>query len=200
MKKKLLFLIPLVLVFVYLFWPEKVITYPAGITAPEQPKQTNISTSKAWEKGQFKIKALAQYELKARVLSRNNFSIGKESDLSPFDLVLGWGQMSDQNIIDKIKITQSNRWYHWETESHPITYQEITLNSANTHVIPSDENIENKFDDVYKGSLILLKGYLVEVTAEGGWHWKSSLRRDDTSGGACELFWVDELEILDNVE
>lgn len=200
MKKKILFLIPLALVSVYLFWPEKVITYPAGITAPEQPKQTNISNSKTWEKDEFTIKALAEYELKARVLSRNNFSVGKESDLSPFDLALGWGQMSDQNIIDKINITQRNRWYHWETESHPITHQEIILNSANIHIIPSDENIENKFDDVYKGSLILLKGYLVEVTAERGWHWKSSLRRDDTSGGACELFWVDELEILDNVE
>ena len=108
--------------------------------------------------------------------------------------------MSDQDIINKIDITQSNRWYHWETESHPITFDQIILNSANVHIIPANETIENELDDVYKGSLISLAGYLVEVTAEGGWHWKSSLRRDDTSGGSCELFWVEELEILDNKE
>ena len=198
MKKKLFFLIPLVLLAVYAFWPEKVITYPPGITAKEQPIQTNLSTNKVWQKGEFTIKALAEYQLKARVLSRNNFSIGRESKLSPLDLALGWGRMSDQDIIDKIGITQSNRWYHWESESHPIPYNEISLNSANVHIIPANETIEDKLDDVYKGSLVFFKGYLVEVTAEGGWHWKSSLRRDDTAGGSCELFWVEELEILDN--
>ena len=198
MSKKLLFIIPLIILAIYTFWPEKVITYPPGITAKEQPVQTNLSTNKVWQKDDFSIKAIAEYHLKARVLSRNNFSIGRESKLSPLDLALGWGRMSDQEIIDKIDITQSNRWYHWETESHP--YDEISLNSANVHIIPANEIIEDKFDDVFKGSLIFLKGYLVEVTAKGGWHWKSSLRRDDTGGGSCELFWVEELEILDDKE
>ncbi len=200
MSKKLLFLVPLVLLAVYTFWPEKVITYPPGITAKEQPIQSKLTTNKVWQKDEFTIKALAEYQLKARVLSRNNFSIGRESKLSPLDLALGWGPMSDQDIIDKIEITQSNRWYHWETESHPISYNEISLNSANVHIIPANETIEDKLDNVYKGSLVFVKGSLVEVTAKGGWHWTSSLRRDDTAGGSCELFWVEELEILDRNE
>lgn len=200
MKKKIFFLVPFVLLVVYLFRPEKVITYPAGITAKDQPKQTNLSNNKIWQKDDITIKALAEYQLKARVLSRNDFSIGRESNLSPLDLVLGWGQMSDQEIIDKIDVTQSNRWYHWETESHPIPYSQITQNSANVHIIPGNEIVENKLDNVYKGSLVFIKGFLVEVTAQDGWHWKSSLSRNDTGGGSCELFWIDELEILDNNE
>ncbi len=181
----------------YLLCPEKVISYPEGVTAPDQPRQTNLTNPKVWQKDDFTIKALAEYKITARVLSRNNFSIGKESKLSPVDFALGWGPMSDQKIIDKIEITQRNRWYHWQADQYPIPPEQISLNSANVHIIPKDKTIEDKLDEVYKGSLIEMKGYLVEITKEDGWHWKSSLRRDDTAGGACELFWVEELTILD---
>jgi len=197
MKKGLIALALLILVLVYFFYPETVITYPAGITAPDQPKQTNFVGTKEWKLDEFSFRALAEYSIKARVLSRNNFSVGKESEISPFDLALGWGSMSDQNIIDKIDISQSNRWYRWKADVLPIPAREISLNSANVHIIPKDETIEKKFDEVYKGSLIEMKGYLLEITNTEGWRWKSSLKRDDTAGGSCELFWVEELIIFD---
>lgn len=197
MKKGLIALVLLVIVLVYLFYPETVITYPAGVTAPDQPKQKNLIEGKLWQVGEFNLKALAEYQIKARVLSRNNFSLGKESEISPFDLALGWGPMSDQSVIDKIDISQSNRWYRWRADVLPIPAREISLNSANVHIIPKDETIEDKFDDVYSGSLIEMKGYLVEISTAEGWRWKSSLKRDDTAGGSCELFWVEDLTIHD---
>jgi hypothetical protein len=197
MKKGLFALALLIIVLVYFFYPETTVTYPSGITAPEQPKQTNITETREWNLDEFRFKALAEYQLKARVLSRNNFSVGKESEISPFDLALGWGPMSDQSVIDKIDISQSNRWYRWRAKILPLPRREISLNSANVHIIPKDETVEEKFDNVYKGSLIEMKGYLVEVTTADGWRWKSSLRRDDTAGGSCELFWVEDLVVFD---
>lgn len=197
MKKTIIISLVLVFALVYFFYPEKVITYPPGITAPNQPKQNNLTNSKDWKVGEFTIQALAEYDIKARVLSRNNFTLGEESNLSPFDLALGWGPMSDQSIIDKIDISQSNRWYHWQADILTIPAREISLNSANVHIIPKDELIEAKFDNVYRGSLIEMKGYLVKVTKTDGWRWISSLKRDDTGGGSCELLWVDEINVLD---
>lgn len=197
MKKFVITIIIFAIIAGYLLWPEKVISYPEGVTAPDQPRQTNLANPKVWQKDNFTIKAIAEYKITARVLSRNNFSIGRESKLSPVDFALGWGSMSDQMVIDKIEITQRNRWYHWRADHYPIPPDQISLNSANVHIIPKDEAIEDKLDDVYKGSLIEMKGFLVEITTEDGWHWKSSVRRDDTAGGACELFWVEELTILD---
>lgn len=197
MKKGLIALAILIVVLIYFFYPETVVTYPAGITAPDQPKQTSISVIKKWELDDFHFNALAEYQIKARVLSRNNFSIGKESEISPFDLALGWGPMSDQSVIDKIDISQSNRWYRWRADVLPIPAREISLNSANVHIIPKNETIKDKFDDVYSGSLIEMKGYLLEITTADGWRWKSSLKRDDTSGGSCELFWVEDLLVFD---
>jgi hypothetical protein len=197
MKKGLIALALLILVLVYFFYPETVITYPAGITAPDQPKQTNFVGTKEWKLDEFSFRALAEYSIKARVLSRNNFSVGKESEISPFDLALGWGPISDQSIIDKIDISQSNRWYRWKADVLPIPAREISLSSANVHIIPKDETMKDKFDNVYSGSLIEMKGYLVEITTTDGWRWKSSLKRDDTAGGSCELFWVEDLEVFD---
>ncbi len=198
MKKTLLLTLIPIIFLIYFFYPEKVITYPPGEMAPDTPVQTNLSEQKVWTAGEFTIEALAEYKIKARVLSRNNFSFGKESELSPFDLALGWGPMSDQSVIDRIDITQRNRWYHWQADILPIPKREISLNSANVHIVPKNDIVENEFDEVYKGSLIEMKGYLVKIIASGGWHWKSSLSRDDTGGGACELFWVEELNVLDN--
>lgn len=198
MKKLIITVIITLLILGYFFWPEKTISYPPGQMAPDQPQQVNLSNQHEWQKEDFTIKALAQYKIKARVLSRNNFSVGRESKLSPVDLALGWGPMSDQSVIDQIEISQSNRWYHWKTDKYPIPRDQISLNSANVHIIPKDEVVEAKLDKVYKGSLIEMKGYLVEVNASDGWHWKSSLRRDDTAGGSCELFWVEQLDVLDD--
>jgi hypothetical protein len=198
MKKILIPAALVIIVLVYFFYPETVITFPPGVTAPDQPKQAGISETKTWTFDDFNIRALAEYQITARVLSRNDFSVGKESEISPFDLALGWGPMSDQSVIDKLDISQSNRWYHWQAEVLPIPLKEISLNSANVHIIPKDEAIEEKFDKVYQGSLIEMKGYLVEVTTADGWRWRSSLKRDDTGGGSCELFLVDDLIVFDN--
>jgi hypothetical protein len=197
MKKTIVASVFLIIIIVYFFYPEKVVIFPAGITAQDQPKQINLTEVKVWSVGEFKIEALAEYDIKARVLSRNNFSTGKESELSPLDLALGWGSMSDQSIIDKINISQSNRWYHWNADVLPILGTEISLQSANVHIVPKDELIEEKFDEVYRGSLVEMKGYLVKISKVDGWHWVSSLKRDDTGGGSCELFWVEDLRIYD---
>ncbi len=198
MKKTIIISVLLVVILVYFFYPETVVTFPPGITAPEQPKQTNLNIDKTWNVGDYTIQALAEYNIKARVLSRNNFSLGEESELSPFDLALGWGPMSDQSIIDKIDISQRDRWYNWSSEHLPITSKDVSLNSANVHIIPKDEFTEDEFDNVYRGSLVEMEGYLVKITKADGWHWVSSLKRDDTGGGSCELFWVEELSVSNN--
>lgn len=198
MKKTLIPLFLLTIILVYLFYPETVITFPPGVTAPDQPKQTDVNNKKEWTIDEFNFEALAEYYIKARVLSRNNFSLGKESELSPFDLALGWGPMSDQSVIDKIDISQRNRWYNWRSDGLPIPKRDVILNSANVHIIPKNEIVEGKFDKVYKGSLIEMNGYLVKVTSTNGWHWISSLKRDDTGGGSCELLWVEEIKVFNN--
>jgi hypothetical protein len=183
-------------VILYSFWPEREIKHPAGILIDEVPVQKEMSEKKTWQKNGYDFTALAEFLIKARVLSTNSFWSGKEKEISPVDFALGWGPMSDQAVLDHIKITQRNRWYYWKADFYPIPKKEIILNSANMHIIPATDKVEDLLDDVYKGCLIEMKGYLVEVKDKTGWRWKSSLRRDDTGGGSCEVVWIDEMKIL----
>jgi hypothetical protein len=197
MKKFIIFLLLLITgIAVYSFWPDKELKHPPGILAPDDPVQTAVKDPVPWQKDEYTITPLAEFRIKAFVLSTNSFSIGRESDLSPMDLALGWGQMSNQSIIDALEISQSNRWYHWKAKVLVIPSKEINTHSANMHIIPANEEIEETLNKLYKGCIIEMKGFLVSVKAKDGWHWKSSLRRDDTGGGACELVWADELNLI----
>lgn len=194
-KSTWIFLITIVAVLTYLLWPQAEVTYPAGVLVKNEPQQKNIQ-KKSWQKDDYKITALASFHLKARVLSKESYSFDRESDLSPIDLALGWKLMSDQAVLDKINISQSNRWYHWSTERYPIPRKLIETESANMHIIPANKEIEDKLDKIIKGNVVEINGYLVFIESNDGWKWKSSLTRNDTGGGSCEVIWVEKLSIM----
>ena len=174
------------------FWPEPAITHPPGVLVPEEPDQRPVPERKQWSKNGYQILALARFHIRALVLHRERYRMGKESDLSPVDFALGWGAMSNQQIIDQIDISQSFRWYHWQSSHLPITNGDVITHSSNMHMIPADDDVEETLLSVIKGDVVELDGYLVEVHGQKGWKWVSSLRRDDTGDGACELVWVEK--------
>lgn len=182
----------LISVTIYFVYPEGEIRYKPGVLVAEQPEQISIKKPEPWLKDEFTITPLAEFHVKARVLSYENYSLGKESKISPVDLALGWGPMSDQINLDQIEIKQRNRWYYWKTKSLPTPQNVITSNSANMHIIPASEKIDDALNKIKRGSLIELRGYLVKVKSNEGWTWKSSLSRNDSGAGACEIVWVDD--------
>jgi hypothetical protein len=38
--------------------------------------------------------------------------------------------------------------------------------------------------------VVQLQGWLIRTDDPSGWHWRSSLSREDTGAGACELVLV----------
>jgi hypothetical protein len=141
----------------------------------------------------YRIQALASFEAKARVLSRKDYRRGRESDLSPIDLALGWGPMSREDIIRKIDISQNGRFYFWQVEEYPIPHNQIVTHSANMHLIPANRMIEQQLRDIDSGDMIRFRGYLVSIDASDGWRWKSSLTRKDSGAGACEIVLVEAI-------
>ena len=169
------------------------IKQPPGVLVNDIPKQTNLKKLKTWNYGDYNFTAIATFELKAKVLGKERYRFGRESDLSPYDLALGWCKMSDQSIVDKIDISQSRRWFFWKTDNYPISRKEIEISASNMHIIPANNDVEEELDKIIKGEIIYLKGFLVAITSPDGWHWKSSLTRNDVGGGACEVVWVEKL-------
>ena len=185
-----------VVVIAWGLWPDTVVEWEKGVLCPEEPVQTEPSRKTPGLHGDFMVTALADDDIRARVLTRRNYSSGRDGELSPVDFALGWGRMSDSFVIEKLDISQGHRWYKWRPSGlMPIPRKEIEVSSANVHILPANEEVRDAIDDVYQGSVVHMTGYLVKVTSDGGWHWVSSTRRTDTGDGACEVFWVETLEV-----
>jgi len=134
---------------------------------------------------------LAGFRIEARVLSREDYSIGRESDFSPTDLALGWQRMRDDAVLSRLDITQSSRWYRYRWRGEPpLSPTEIARSSANMHMIPSSPEVARALRAVRRNDTVHIDGWLVQVDAPDGWRWRSSLSRDDTGNGACELVYV----------
>jgi hypothetical protein len=168
----------------------------AGVVAAEVPVQAALGRdAPAFQKNGFRVVAVASFALEARVLRTKTYCCGGADSLAPIDVAFGWGRMSDETVLARLAISQSGRFYFWRYEgAPPIPRREIEVSSANMHLIPATTAIAKRLDRLRPGNVVTLKGYLVEVSGKDGFVWRSSLTREDTGNGACELIWVEELE------
>lgn len=177
-------------------WRLRELEQPPGIVAPQEPQQVNLDGSKTFQKGDYTLTALASYRIEARLLRRERYRADASSPLSPLDFALGWGPMSDTQILSQLEISQGGRFYtyRWQKEP-PISPQIIAETSANTHLIPASGDVFDKLNAVRQGQVVRMSGYLIAARGPGGFTWQSSLNRTDTGAGACEVFYVETVEV-----
>ncbi len=186
------------LIFVVLFFlvfanylSHREVTTPSGILVKDLPIQKDRENKEIYQHGDYALKALADFEITARVLSKQIYQWDAGADLVPVDLALGWGPMSDATVLDALTIRQSGRFYRYRWQNAPpIPVQDIVRHSANMHLIPTSKALEEKIRRARPGQIIEIKGQLVEAQRSDGFRWRSSLTREDSGNGACELVRV----------
>ena len=189
-------MIPLIAFCVWKAWPSHAVKVPPGSVAPNEPAQVRASDPTLYRHGRYDLEVLADFEIEARVLGKALYRSGREAELSPVDLALGWGPMSDTAVLEKLSISQGGRFYHYRWENQPpIPLEEIVRSSANMHLIPVDATAEKIMKDVRVGQVVHIVGQLVEARASDGWRWRSSLTRTDSGNGACELVRVESIDV-----
>lgn len=174
------------------------IVRPPGVLVTTEPRQTDYTAAQpVIRKEGWTLKPLAGYTMEARVLGVARYSDGPDGKLSPYDIAVGWGPMSDTGVLDRISFRHSHRFYHWTYwGSPPIPEKEIISHSCNVHLIPANDGVLGKMRTLRTGSLIRLRGVLVEAThPQGSEPWRSSLSRTDTGKGACEIIYVQSLSV-----
>ena len=172
------------------------IPFQDGQVAPDSPRQMALEDVQPFEHLGHTVTPVASFELEALVLSAKHYPLGQTGRLVPVDLALGWGPMSDGTVVRRIGINQYNRFYHWWTKDSFFSRRDIEINSANMHLIPARKDIERAIKRAKRGHVVSIEGYLVHLSREDGWAWRTSLSREDTGWGACELIWVEEFSIL----
>ena len=72
-------------------WESKPVEHPPGILVAERPVQVDLQPS-SFMLGDYQLTRKADFEIRARVLSKEPYYMGRTADLAPIDLALGWGR------------------------------------------------------------------------------------------------------------
>jgi len=191
MPKQIIALITIIILFTVYnqFGSEK--EYGPGVSLKTIPFQKKVSMDPFLFKD-YQVTPKAQYIIEAKILRKERYYRDASSELSPVDFALGWNRMSDERNLEQLSISQGSRWYtyRWNTELIGISKSIIAKESANTHIIPANDKIEDIALDIKAGTMVHMEGYLVYIQGRNNFKWNSSLTRNDTGGGACEVFFV----------
>ena len=165
---------------------------PPPVAAGQPPLQTGVP---AWLRSfvlpTTTLRPLAGFSVEARVLSRRDYRFGRQSDLSPTDLALGWQRMADDEVLSHLDIHQSARAFNYSwAKPPPLPRAEMIRSTSNMHVIPASGAVAQALARVRTGDRVRIDGWLVEATAADGWRWRSSTVRDDVGDNACEVVYV----------
>lgn len=172
---------------------------PHDAVLPE-PQQVNIA-------GSFQpdgMRRVARFDATVLVLSRKSYTgiFGDDmADHSPFDLAVAWGEGALADVYGALNIRQSGRFYRWKA-SHEAwqdpRVRRFRYNSGNWHIVPETDEVMDDFFEVMEGDVVRLEGFLVDIKGPRGSVWKTSRKRTDSGPGACEIFLVSRVELVES--
>lgn len=197
--KPLFYFVALVMLIWVVRLPFQPITHPPGVLAPRDPQQSSLAVGAAViSLKNWQLTPLANYSVTARVLAVKRYRSDPVAELAPYDALLGWGPMSDSAVLEPMRFSQRERFGYWHHGPNTaIPAEQIARYQANTHLIPATPEIESRMGWLREGAVVMLRGKLVEARrADGvGEPWRSSLTREDTGDGACEILYVESILI-----
>jgi hypothetical protein len=164
-----------------------------GVLVDHEPVQSATART-GFAHGAFELLPRASFEIEARVLSVERYRFDGGAKLAPLDFAVGWGPMSDSAVLEHFRITQGARYFTIYPDEEAIGLTAALHVSANIHLIPATAQIRDRLDEVRPGNVVQLRGLLVNASGPNHYEWRTSLTRSDTGDGACELFYVEEVE------
>jgi hypothetical protein len=145
--------------------------------------------------GTVTLRPRADFEVSAVVVGSERYRFDASAFLSPVDLALIWGDLPEEPYKSQVSYGQMTRYYFWKTPTRELDLGYIQAHSSNMHMIPSTPNLRRALLAVDEADAVRIRGLLVNASTEEGFTWKSSTSRKDSGPGACELVWVEEVQI-----
>ena len=151
----------------------------------------------------YLVDPVAEYEIWGMVVTHNNIhSIGDmyhdKYSVDLKDLCLIWGSNTYTDLYHDIKFCSDpfTCWYH--TTSREVAKKFDGTQLSNNHLLSDDEKVRDTIRSARIGDQIRMKGMLVNYSAADspGWTRDSSTVRTDTGNGACEVMFVEDIEVL----
>ena len=178
---------------------------PVDITADPVQKELAEPEEVTIERhGQtYRVEKHHSYEVSGHVLMASSYSLFYTNEFFPVDLGLIWGDRVD-HVLDNYDFNQGGRWLFWQSRG-PVPEKEmryLKTHISNSHLLPAEGNwnVEKAIRWIDRGDHVRIKGKLITIKHNSGKAlYRSSTTRDDKGGGACEVMWVEEVQIGDTV-
>ncbi|MDD4899996.1 MAG: hypothetical protein PHG68_05350 [Candidatus Omnitrophica bacterium] len=157
----------------------------------------------------YELTPVYGYEISGLIASKMNyqaFSLEKFEKVFPLDLCLIWGSnvANGAHRNREVLFSQDCRWCMvWVRQAGiKFNYNEL----SNNHLLISDPGLERKAKSLLVGDQVKIIGKLVNVKANlvgkpgsfdaAHYTLKSSTNREDKGAGACEVIYVEDIEVL----
>lgn len=189
-------LLVLLLIGAFLLWEQRPISHGVGVVAANQPALEKVGLRNEIQLQHYILKPKWKVEGTSRVLSKKGYWFDDKKHLAPYDFVLGWNAMSDERILNQVKLPISNRQYKIDVIKPPLTFNEMKSQVMFMHAIPSTEEIREAMQKAREGSVISYKGYIVDIKDQSDWIWTSSIQDKSDRLDASQIVWIQEFSTL----
>lgn len=181
----------------------------------QEPIQTEIvkeSFTFEYRGREYKVIPQANYEIWGMVVTHNNIRAWynfyhDKNSVNVKDVCVIWGNNIFSEAYTAMNF-KSGEWTCYPDWKYPLQRELIGLYQdnklSNNHLLSADPEVIKKINKIKIGDQVHIKGMLADYgdsSLPEEYYRRTSLSRDDTnqtsrSGGACEVMYVEEIEIL----
>lgn len=148
----------------------------------------------------YTVEPVADYELWGLVVSHNDIEsfmdfVHDASSVDTKDLCVIWGPNLETNDFQQIEFTSGDFTCFFQFPSG-VDFRFDSI--SNNHLITDNQSIRDVIANIRVGDQVHILGSLVNYQEAGTTFWRrSSTKRRDSGNGACEVIFVDEIEIIE---
>ena len=157
----------------------------------------------------YRIQPRYSYDLRGLVVSLHDSDTWWDyahkawnDHLNLADFCVVWGETARRGAYRGISFSNTQWECHWGTTSSEAWQAFNQTEVANNHMVTDDPAVAKALRAVRIGDQVRVTGYLVDYTTfrdgRPAGTRVSSETRTDTGNGACEVLYVESLELLDS--
>ena len=177
----------------------------------QEPEQKPTSAAPIYRREKryttiYEIKPRFTYKLRGLVVSThdstswNDMSHAAWGDtLNSADLCVVWGDNVDAHLLDKISFSHGDWTCYFGTHDRGAFANFHANQFSNNHILPADAAVSRAVAATEVGDQIEVEGYLVDYSINGRSPRVTSITREDTGNGACEIIYATSLTRLARV-
>lgn len=183
--------------------PSRLTVAPVLMNEPIQSPTLKLPLQTQRNGNAYQIQPVFEYEIWGLVVSDHNSSGWDDYEharwndyLNTKDICVIWGANLSNSHLADLKFSHGQWTCYVQTKSGEA-WQEFQINKlSNNHLLPASAQIEKIIRRAHVGDEIHIQGQLVNYSVNNGPPRNSSITRDDTENGACEIIYVDDFEII----